>query len=196
MSSEWHPGDKVFALGFHKTGTKSLAKALRYLGLRVHGPAWTQDPEACASLDGLLEKAMEVVPHFDAFQDNPWPLLWRDLAEVYPDAYYILTTREPSAWLGSVLNHFGGQSTPMRELIYGVGKGDPVGNEDLYLRRYLSHNAEVRTALSGNRRFIELDVSASDVWSPLCGFLGFPVPEGQFPHENARDDRVSEAIKP
>jgi len=35
---------KVFGIGFHKTATTSLAKALSYLGYRVTGPNWVYDP--------------------------------------------------------------------------------------------------------------------------------------------------------
>src|SRR5215472_9937783 len=35
---------KVFGIGFHKTATTSLAKALSYLGYRVTGPNWVDNP--------------------------------------------------------------------------------------------------------------------------------------------------------
>jgi UDP-N-acetylmuramate-alanine ligase len=36
---------KVFCIGFHKTGTTSLAVALKTLGYRVTGPNGVHDPD-------------------------------------------------------------------------------------------------------------------------------------------------------
>jgi len=36
---------KIFGISFHKTGTKSLARALSSLGYSVTGPNGTRDPE-------------------------------------------------------------------------------------------------------------------------------------------------------
>lgn len=188
MSSE-QPG-KVFCIGFHKTGTKSLAEALRILGYHVHGPAWVQDADACASLDNLWQKAMTVVNRFDAFQDNPWPLLWQRLAHAYPDARFILTTRPADAWLNSARRYFGVASTPMRELIYGIGRGSPIGNETLYIDRYQQHNRAVREYFAGSPRFLEMDLSAGDGWQKLCDFLQQSVPAVSFPHRNANSNPV------
>jgi hypothetical protein len=37
--------EKVFCIGFHKTGTTSLRVALELLGYRVTGPNGVQDPD-------------------------------------------------------------------------------------------------------------------------------------------------------
>ncbi|RRV30161.1 hypothetical protein EGI94_19995 [Stutzerimonas stutzeri] len=175
---------KVFGIGFHKTGTKSLASALETLGYRVHGPEWVRDAQACVSLQSLWVYASRVVDSYDAFQDNPWPLLWRELVARFPDARFILTVRDEAQWLDSAVRYFGSDATPMRRLIYGADAGSPIGNEDTYLARYHQHNAEVRQALAGSKRFLEFDIASGEGWKPLCQFLEQPIPSLPFPHAN------------
>ena len=64
---------KVFCVGFHKTGTKSLGAALATLGYRVAGPRGTLDPQIATN---ALPLALRLAGDFDAFQDNPWPILF------------------------------------------------------------------------------------------------------------------------
>ena len=59
---------KVFGIGFHKTGTKKLAVALRTLGYRVTGPNGATDPDIA---NNAIEMCFSMVGQFDAFQDNP-----------------------------------------------------------------------------------------------------------------------------
>ena len=79
---------KVFCIGFHKTGTKSLARALEILGYRVTGPNGTRDPRIA---ERALPMALDIAARFDAFNDNPWPILFRELdaglsgQQVHPD---------------------------------------------------------------------------------------------------------------
>ncbi len=175
---------KVFGIGFHKTATKSLATALDMLGYRVHGPGWVNDAQACSSLESLWACALPLIDDYDAFQDNPWPLLWPYLVQRFPEARFILTVRDEEQWLASAVGYFGKQSTPMRQLIYGTDAGSPIGNEARYLERYRQHNESVRTFFTGNPHFLELDITAGAGWLELCSFLGYPTPPLQFPHAN------------
>lgn len=179
---------KVFGIGFHKTGTTSLGTALEVLGFRVCGPVGFLKADIAET---LRETAFDVVDEYDAFEDNPWPLLYRELDERYPSSRFILTTREPNAWLASILRHFGGRSTPMRELIYGPGNGDPAGKEDIYLARYERHNAEVVEHFRGRGDLLVLDITAGDGWEKLCAFLGKPHPGVRFPMLNLASQRES-----
>ena len=90
---------KVFCVGFHKTGTKTLAAALRLLGYRVTGPNWTKEVDIATTASS---RAMALVDQFDAFQDNPWPLLYRELDTRCPESKFILTTRDADRWITSV----------------------------------------------------------------------------------------------
>jgi len=176
---------KIFGIGFHKTGTKSLAQALRLLGYRVTGPNGVHDPDISQNVRAMVEK---LVPHYDAFQDNPWPILYRELDVQYPGSKFILTTRSSSSWIKSQVEHFGVDETPMRRWIYGVGS--PKGNEEIYIRRFEQHNHEVMEYFKGRSGdLLVLDFATGDGWDKLCGFLGRTVPHVSFPHANRAEDR-------
>ena len=58
---------KVFCVGFHKTGTKSLGAALATLGYRVAGPRGTLDPQIAIRMLAAGWAAVERgLPHEDA----------------------------------------------------------------------------------------------------------------------------------
>jgi hypothetical protein len=168
---------KVFGIGFHKTGTTSLGQALSLLGYRVCGDVATADPLIGAR---AVEFARELTERFDAFQDNPWPMLYRELAAWYPDGKFVLTVRETESWLASMVTFFGDRDSPMRAWIYGVGM--PRGNEAVYRERYERHNREVRAFFADRPdQLLVLDFAAGDGWEQLCGFLGEPIPDRPFP---------------
>ncbi len=175
-------GPKVFGIGFHKTATSSLAQALALLGYVVTGPNLVRHPQIAQVAPGLVH---HLVPRFDAFQDNPWPMLFRQVDKAWPGSRFILTLRDEADWLRSALRHFGSDETPMRRWIYGAGA--PRGNEKVYLARYRRHNQEVLAHFRDRPEdLLVMDIGAGNGWRPLCGFLGHCVPEGAaFPHANS-----------
>ncbi|MDN5780600.1 MAG: hypothetical protein L0H23_01030 [Luteimonas sp.] len=173
---------KVFGIGFHKTGTKSLATALGDLGYRVTGPNGTRDPDLASK---VLAMACELSWEYDAFQDNPWPLLYREMDRLHPGSKFILTVRPAAEWIHSITSFFGSDETPMRQWIYDAAS--PKGNEEAYLARYNRHNEEVREYFRDRScDFLEMDFSAGDGWEKMCKFLGKPAPQAPFPHRNKR----------
>ena len=175
---------KVFCIGFHKTGTRSLGTALTTLGYRLCGPFGFRDPDIRSR---ALGQALATAPQHDAFRGNPWSILFRDLDRAFPGSRFILTVREPGRWFVSALKHFGERSTPMREWIYGAGS--PLGNEAVYLERFNRHEREVREHFSGaGDRLLVMDIEAGDDWGPLCEFLDQQVPDAPFPHVGRRAD--------
>lgn len=169
---------KVFCIGFQKTGTTSLGKALEILGYDVCGPIGVTDPRIH---DKAWEWAVEHIPHFDAFQDNPWPLLYKELDRSYPNCKFILTTRNPYSWIRSMRKYFGDYQSPAEEWIYG-DNCTPVRNPRRCLKRYKQHNKDVR-AYFKNRPddFLEIDFSKGHGWKEVCEFLGRSVPDMAFP---------------
>lgn len=195
LEPEGHPDlPKVFCIGFHKTGTTSLKIALKILGYRVTGPNGQRDKNIGRHVEAL---ARRIVPKFDAFQDNPWPIIYRFLDKEYPGSKFILTFRPSDKWIGSVTDHFTKGTPPMREWIYGPGMGSPIGNETIYVERYERHNREVQEYFTGRSRdFIVFDLAAGDGWLKLCAFLGHPVPENMpFPWRNSKEKREKRVAK-
>lgn len=176
---------KVFGIGFHKTGTTTLARALSILGYKVTGPNGVKDPDIEKNVH---EMALELCREYDAFQDNPWPIIYRDIDECYPGSKFVLTLRPIEKWIKSLVRHFGDASTPMREWIYGVGS--PEGNEDIYIARYEKHNAEVIEYFQNRPDdLLIFHITEGDGWAELCHFLGKKIPALQFPHENKAEVR-------
>jgi hypothetical protein len=176
---------KVFCVGFHKTGTTSIALALKALGYRVTGPNGVHDPDIETN---ALRMAYGLVGKYDAFQDNPWPVIYRELDAKYPGSRFILLLRDSGSWIESQVKHFGRKETPMRKWIYGVGC--PEGNEEIYVRRFEGHNAEVLKHFENRPRdLLVMNLARGDGWAKLSPFLGADIPEGPFPHGNKASDR-------
>jgi len=171
---------KVFCIGFHKTGTSSLGRALELLGYRVCGPIGTREPDIAARAEALACAAAE---RHDAFQDNPWAVLYRELDRRFPGSRFVLSTRPSAEWIASATRHFGSEDTPIRAWIYGVGH--PLGHEARYVERYERHNREVRAHFAERpQQLLELALGAPDPWGALCAFLGAERPTAEFPWLN------------
>jgi len=183
---------KVFCIGFHKTGTTSLKMALTELGYRVAGPFGRSDRDIAETVEA---KARQIIPRYDAFQDNPWPIIYRFLDREYPGSKFILTVRPTAKWITSVVDHFSGSRPAMREWIYGPGKGDPEGNEAVYVERYERHNREVLDYFRDRPDDLIVFDIAGDGWEKLCTFLGHPVPDRPFPWKNSKQTRDKRVAK-
>lgn len=176
---------KVFGIGFHKTGTTSLDNALSQVGYRVTGPNGVNDANIKQS---MIQMCTDIVPKYDAFLDNPWPLLYQRLDGMYPKSQFVLTLRPTDEWIGSIVNHFGSEKTEMRKMIYGVGC--PKGNEAVYIDRYEQHNKDVLTYFENRPDdLLVLKVSEGEGWEKLSPFLGVDVIGNAFPHENKASNR-------
>lgn len=172
---------KIFCIGFHKTGTKSLSSALRQLGFKVKGGFGVNDSQIGES---ALIKAKKIIPKFDAFQDNPWPILYKELDQLVPNSKFILTVRRKESWLQSVVNYFGVNKTEMRKWIYG--HGSPVNHEQIYVSTYSQHNESVLKYFSEREKdLLVMDLECGSGWQELCPFLGIEeIPSDPFPHKN------------
>jgi hypothetical protein len=179
---------KIFCIGFHKTGTSSLGDALEMLGYKVKGPSSIDNENIGEQIDAIAAKWL---PKFDAFQDNPWPIIYQELDAQYPGSRFILTIRDTDKWLSSAVRHFGTRPTAMRKWIYGENYGSPKGHEAIYRERYDRHNREVREYFKDRPDdLLVIDLTqADDAWSQLCPFLGKAIPDTPFPHSNKASTR-------
>ena len=182
---------KVFCIGFQKTGTTSMEAALGELGYKV-----TSIFGKALPLDELRRsyaaRGLEIAEEYDAVQDMPWPLLYRELDQAFPGSKFILTWRESDRWLKSICSHFGSNPAVLQQLTYGEDAPYPVGHEAHYVKVYETHNAEVRRYFAERKEdFLEMNLSKGDGWNVLCPFLGEPMPDSPFPRTNSSDARLS-----
>ncbi len=104
------PGGKIFVVSLHRVVTRSTDMLLSMLGYRtVHYPKFhggrnlhdavkglEQDPE------GVVDVMAPVIDQFDAVSDVPFPTLYRQLNERWPNSRFILAYRDPDGWVAGV----------------------------------------------------------------------------------------------
>jgi hypothetical protein len=124
---------------------------------------------------------------FDSFDDWPWPLLYKQLAESYPSAKFILTVcKDPETWFDSSFkfrDNFGPSS--LRKLIYGFEKPTEK-NKKQHLDYYSSHINNVRKYfLNQPDRLHEVCWENTNDWKELCNFLNIQkIPNLPIPRAN------------
>lgn len=180
---------KIFGIGFHKTGTTSLGRALRALGYRVH-KGFTFNlpgkriviPEP-VTLDKIRDVAFPMIRYYSAFEDNPWPLLFREVDAAYPGSRFILTCRDPERWFRSIARFHKDRLSPMHDLIYGERHFRIADNKQRALDRFNRHNEEVRAHFKHRPDdLFDWDLESDPSWDKLCAYLYLPVPKRAFPH--------------
>ncbi len=185
------PTPKVFCIGWAKTGTTSLGRAFRVLGYRN----LSKQMDLFAPLEeGNLQPIFDMVDQYDSFDDWPWILLYKELAERYPDAKFILSLRDERKMLQSYRKMVAQElrrherTRDIRKFIYGVDMEQ--GSDQTFINRVRQHNADVRTYFADKPdRLLEIDVTTGAGWAPICAFLDKPIPDIPFPHSNAAKSR-------
>ncbi|WP_231605218.1 sulfotransferase [Synechococcus sp. CBW1006] len=173
------PDQLIFCIGLNKTGTTSLLHSFLRLGIRTcDGLADRVEREL---FPAVPNKAALVETHYAdyvAFEDVPWPALFRDLYHRYPQARFIHTTRNPEAWLKSVIAHFGALHDPVHAWIFG--SACPVGHDQQWLEVFERHNEAVQEFFTAQPSACYLHLKIDDgtpaeaVSSRLRSFLGYP----------------------
>lgn len=197
---------RVIGAGFGRTGTLSLKFALEQLGFSKcyhmmevfghpgHRPEWAKAHRG---------ETVDWDSVFDGFQASvDWPScnFWREQLAQYPDAKVILSLRDPERWYDSVMNTIYPSSIASLNsddeearswaewasmLIWdGVFDGrmdDRAHVIDVFNR----HNEAVRAEVPADRLLV---FEAAEGWGPLCGFLGVPVPDTDYPRVNSTEE--------
>jgi hypothetical protein len=193
----------VIGAGLGRTGTYSLKFALNQLGL---GPCHhmeevlhnmnRQVPLWEAVLAGKADWA-EVYKGYASAVDWPTASFFRELAAVYPDARFVLSTRSAESWADSfgetiyAVLHGRDQAPPdkrdwLEMVVKIIAKARiPLGlDRSGLLDAFRAHEAAVKSAVPADRLLV-FDVKQG--WAPLCAFLGKPVPAEPFPRTNDRE---------
>lgn len=201
---------KVIGVGVGRTGTYSLKLAINQVGM---GP--------CHHMEEVLHKMATQVPLwsaatagqadwsriFDGYEsavDWPTACFYRELLNEYPAAKFVLTVREPERWADSfsatIYELFAKKDQAPPEMwawldmaTAVVAKtGFPLGlDHDALVQAFESHIHSVKETIPADQLLV-FDVREG--WEPFCDFLDVPVPDGDFPRTNDREefwDRVN-----
>ena len=192
---------KVIGAGYGRTGTMSLKLALEQLGFGpchhmvevfAHPesiPWWVEAAEGKPDWDKIFQG-------YAAAVDWPTATFYEQLAAYYPDAKVILTERDPESWFRSTqatifarpFDETSAERGPWAQMVLKV-VGDlfdrRMDDHDTLISVFKAHNARVREVIPPERLLV---YEVAHGWSPLCAFLGVPVPEGEMPKVNSTEE--------
>lgn len=155
---------KIFCIGLHKQGTSSLAQFAKINGMKsLHATNWQQDAVLLAKFDFFSDGGS----HYDDINE----FKFKELSEMFPQARFILQSRDPKKWIYSKLKHAGWNEST----IFSVGKyNEPVEHSRwkektlLNIRRFLIHKknyeSKVKEYFNSNdnlqKRFLSIDITS------------------------------------
>jgi hypothetical protein len=177
---------KIFGIGLSRTGTLSLTNALTILGIEAkHYPNDAQTQEELKR--GCY--ALSLLQTVQALTDIPVSPFYPQFDSAFPKSQFILTTRSTGAWLASVENHFQMYVERRRDdfddFVFACVYGSLHFNAERFQYVKELHEENVRRYFADKPdRLLILDVFQGDSWQSLCSFLGRPVPDEAFPHQN------------
>lgn len=190
---------EVFGVGFGRTGTESLKKAIETLNF---GPCYHMfevlpRPDRVASWIDLVQgKTPDWDKSFEGYNasvDWPGAYFWKEIAAHNPNAKLILSIRDADAWYESM-------SKTILPLLK-MSSEDPNGlANQMFIERqfagniedrahvidiYNRHNEAVKAAFGPDRLLV---YELGSGWEPLCEFLGVNVPDIAYPRGNSSEE--------
>lgn len=178
---------KVFGLGFSRTGTASFARSLNELGIKtIHFPC---DQTTFDELRKGKYK-LSILETYQGVVDIPLVPYYAQLDDIYPGSKFILTIREIDSWLKSVQSQWSlwRHRDPHKEFtdfVCACVYGTLEFNEHRFRYVYKVHFRNTLDYFANRPSdFLIMNISEGDGWEKLCPFLGLPIPDIPFPHEN------------
>ncbi|MCS3824364.1 sulfotransferase family protein [Salinibacter ruber] len=192
--------EKVFGIGLSRTGTTSLAHALRKIG---YSTAHWKVQGKIIGIEELYE--------FDAVTDTPVSCRFEQLYRAFPKSKFIYTTRRLKGWIKSIKNHHGYEvprsaPTPShqrrinnikrsteskhtyRNLLEAMYTYQSLyGRHESWKEAYKKHDENIKNFFKtrNEKRVLELNViGEKKPYTKLCQFLDVEEPKSSFPHKN------------
>ena len=195
---------RVVGAGLGRTGTQSVKLALEQV---LGGPCYhMREVFAHPEHIELWQRAVHgETPDWTRLYDGyvaavDWPSVafWRELADEYPDAIVLLTTRDADAWWRSVdstifvvarseeaPDALGAAHLRMAKDMLTMRFTPDWNDERAAKAAYERHNDEVRATVAPDRL---VEWRPGDGWEPICHALSVPVPDTPFPHVNTTEE--------
>ena len=199
---------KVFCIGFNKTGTTSLTKALKKHRYKV-APQREGEKLYKDWANNDFTNIIKLSEKYEAFQDRPFsmPDTYKHLDKHFHNAKFILTVRDNADdWYNSFIRFqskmFGKGIKPTthqlkqsgyqyKGWIYDVIKklygtsDDDIYNKDKLLYVYLKHNKEVIEYFKDRPDdLLVINLKDKSSYKKFCKFLGHKKRLISFPHLN------------
>lgn len=179
--------NKIFGIGLSKTGTTSLAQALRILGYTTNDfPSLRYLPH---QLRGIKEKELAA---YTAFTDLPVVPFFEQLYNRYHNSKFIYTIRDIDSWLASCrayprfnkpIYQLPLKVIKLRQMVYGCISF----NEEKFRKAYYQHHKRVQSYFANKTDcLLVYNICGGETWPPLCGFLNCSIPTTTFPFANAK----------
>ena len=195
---------RVVGAGLGRTGTHSLKLAFEQLfgAPCYHMLEISQHPEDIvqwqSAAEGVMPDWHQLFANYRAAVDWPASAYWSELADAFPDAIVVLSTRPTDEWWRSA-----------DRTIWAVSRlpvpPDPVAQAQMTMVKlmlserftpqwsdetaskvaYERHNERVRATVAPERL---VEWQPGDGWARLCAALELPVPDTEFPHVNTTDE--------
>lgn len=198
--------EKIFGIGFSKTGTTSLEKALEILGYKVCRGHWKYSHTFYLHALWIhkdYDEIFRIVNYWDAFADAPWggTELYKELYKRIPSAKFVLTVRNPESWYKSFeklitmfdLDHETALESYHANGMYGSAYffkhifdiEKLAGNKQKLIDHFMLYNEKVINFFSIHpASFMVYDIASGEGWPKLCKFLDVKIPWKDFPHAN------------
>jgi hypothetical protein len=179
VASARHGLPPCWGIGLPRTGTKSLAQALKVLGYENvrHNPQF------------------EELATIRAGSDHGVTIFYKYLDGRYPGSKFVLTTRDLDEWLASmqwVLDYvqLDKITGPIREVTIMARMmllETLEFDREKAIAAYHRHHADVKRYFADRPDdLLELRISEGEGWEKLCPFLGVEIPAAEFPSANQR----------
>ncbi|KAH8900726.1 hypothetical protein GQ53DRAFT_835650 [Thozetella sp. PMI_491] len=219
-----NPKEKtVIVLSYGRNGTLGLYRALQKLGYNpchmatvfMAGEHELKLMKECFN-EGHSPKGkpynkddlQKWLGQYDSITDIT-PYVVEEVVAAWPDAKFILTTREPERWYRSAESTIFVKRSKFQELIMDfIAFFDPLlwemsGTKDIGrqlffgdaefmdkeagLRVYQAYNERARTMVP-KEQLLEVKLEDGLGWEQLCPFLGKDIPDEPYPRTNAREE--------
>jgi len=199
---------KIFCVGRNKTGTTTIAEALRQFVYTIG-----RQSKAEALMEVWSQRNYRRIIRYcrfaDAYQDVPFslPYTYQAVDNAFPGSKFILTVRDSASEWYSSLTRFhtkliGKKRLPTPEdlkeypyvargwlwrqqtLVYGVNE-DTLYDAQIYQRHYEQHNSQVIDYFRHRRNdLLILNLNDPHAMKALCEFLNKPYRGQAMPHLN------------